>query len=603
MRSLFLLWISVFSVAAQTFERELELAVALERDGQLEKSLTIYQKLYRLDSAHVQVLQGLKNVYKSLGYHDARLRLIESIVARDTTQLVNRIEKVDALYRAKLERNAKAEAIRVINLSTATEQIYRLLASTMIENRQLDDVEAVYQHGRERFRNEGLFTLEMARLHTYRGDYYRATRELIRFLGGQEDVSYLESQIGQFPEGKNETEQVIRALREYLATQPNHVGLHRLLLRILIGAGQYEQALDLATILDKRLKRQGVEILLFADQARGAGEYTSAKSAYELFLRQYPNSPQAELGLAICYEFLPDTRREVDLARDSLRNERQVRDEAIRRYRELAQRYPGTEWGAEARIRCADLYLLHYFDVDAALLQYRQIVAEYPTSPLRMRAWLRIAESLIMTNDLAGAEQELTKATNQLSRKDESSDDIQFRLAEIAFYQADFAKAKDILKPFVGKKRGRVVNDALSLLLVIQENQKDKADLEAFAKAKKLAVQKRNGEALAILDAFLKSHSLAPLTDDALFLRAEILTEQKKYADAERSYEFLSSGLQSPLGDRALFRKGEVAEIQRDYRSAIRAYKDLLIRYPQSIYGTEARKRIRTLEAKIQSSS
>lgn len=602
-RLLYLFLASLFSLSLQAqVDRELELARAWERDGQLEKALTIYQQLYEKDSLHADVLLGLKNIYKTLGYHDARRSLIQKQVRRDSLNIVLRIELADAWYRQKAVAEGEREVDRILSMKEAGESVYRLVASMLIENRRLDEVELVYRRARTTFKNENLFVLDMARLHTYRGDYYRATQELIRFTAGQSDLTYLETQLSQFPDTEKETHQVIRALKEYLQNQSSDLGMHRILLKILVRSGAYAEAFDLAKSLDERLKRQGLEVLNFADQARGAEQFDVAKEGYEFFLTRYPQSPQAELGLAVCIEASAEATGSGVKIADSLVSEKLQLDEAIRRFDVIIQKYPQTEWAAEALKRAGTLYLDRYFDVDQSLRYYRRLAREYLRSGFRLEGWLKVAECLVIQNRMDEAKNELSEILRQGFTDRDATDLARFRIAEILFYEGRIDSVRRWLSPLIGQKSGRTVNDALELALVLQENVKTPADLKVFAEARRLIFQRRYGEALLRIDQLLERRS--SLGDDACLLRAVVFQKQKKFDEAVQSLEWLTTKYEkSPLADRATLLKGEIAAAQKDFAAAIRHYKSLLTNYPASIYSAEARKRLRELEGKVQRSS
>ncbi len=602
-RFLYLFLASLFSLSLQAqVDRELELARAWERDGQLEKALTIYQQLYEKDSLHADVLLGLKNIYKTLGYHDARRSLIQKQVRRDSLNIVLRIELADAWYRQKAVAEGEREIDRILSMKEAGESVYRLVASMLIENRRLDEVESIYRRARTTFKNENLFVLDMARLHTYRGDYYRATQELIRFTAGQSDLTYLESQLSQFPDTEKETHQVIRALKEYLQNQSSDLGMHRILLKILVRSGAYAEAFDLAKSLDERLKRQGLEVLNFADQARGAEQFDVAKEGYEFFLTRYPQSPQAELGLAVCIEASAEVTGSGVKIADSLVSEKLQLDEAIRRFDVIIQKYPQTEWAAEALKRAGTLYLDRYFDVDQSLRYYRRLAREYLRSGFRLEGWLKVAECLVIQNRMDEARNELAEILRQGFTDRDATDLARFRIAEILFYEGRMDSVRRWLSPLIGQKSGRTVNDALELALVLQENAKAPVDLKVFADARRLVFQRRYGEALLRIDQLLERRS--SLGDDACLLRAVVFQKQNKFDEAVQSLEWLTTKFEkSPLADRAMLLKGEIAAAQKDFATAIRHYKSLLTNYPASIYSAEARKRLRELEGKVQRSS
>jgi len=143
-----------------------------------------------------------------------------------------------------------------------------------------------------------------------------------------------------------------------------------------------------------------------------------------------------------------------------------------------------------------------------------------------------------------------------------------------------------------------VTNDAISLQLLITENEKDNREaLDRYAEARLLRAGRRDADALAILDDELTSRPGNALADRIAFMKGEILVLMKKPDEALAGFALIvDSYPESLLRDRAMFNTASIYETDKaDRAGAIRTYELLLEKYPNSIHAGAARKRIRFL--------
>jgi TolA-binding protein len=87
------------------------------------------------------------------------------------------------------------------------------------------------------------------------------------------------------------------------------------------------------------------------------------------------------------------------------------------------------------------------------------------------------------------------------------------------------------------------------------------------------------------------------LTDDALYLKAQLQRRTGDYAGATATLQLLTENPKfDVLSDDALFLLGRIQEEDvQDRAQAQTLYQQLLTKYPGSIYVAEARKRFRKL--------
>ena len=596
------------STYSQSTSNPLTLAKSYEDDGLYEKAVPIYEDLYKKDPANAIVTERLKNVYRILSKHEALIQIISRQLEKDTLNIPLLCELADVFYKSKKVTEAQAVTQKVIDADPAAEGSYRLVATVLMSNRRFDDLEKIYLLGRKNIGDSRLFVLEMANLLSYKGSYYEAVKEYLRYYRyNLESLDYVRAQILQFPNNAKDNASVIKAIKEELTGQGSDVALDKLLIDILLRNEEYEAAFEQSKILDAKKGKTGAEILSFANMTFDNKLYNVAQRAYEYFLTLYPKTPQAEMGIAKCLEGLGSGDILMNMVPDSSLLRQKITetfyaDKAIKAYQELIVKYPATEWSTEAYFHIGEIRLHKFFDVQEAHADF-VIVAE-SKSPYRIEAMFRIGECHLIEGNLEKSLDQY-KAVSRETRDASIRDRARFQEAEIYFYLQLFDSCQRRMKELSRSQDGLFVNDALSYLLLMQENQKEQNLLKLYAVAELQFRQKRYAESLAILSDMIKSSPAASIIDDALIKTGEIHEVTGKFDQALGVYRNIVDHLKnSPLADLALKRTGEIFEEKLGRpEDAVKTYKELLIRYPKSIYANQVRKRIRELEQSVKKTS
>ena len=102
---------------------------------------------------------------------------------------------------------------------------------------------------------------------------------------------------------------------------------------------------------------------------------------------------------------------------------------------------------------------------------------------------------------------------------------------------------------------------------------------------------------IARFEAILKTYGGAPLIDETLIQIGSAYTQMRRYKDAASMYERLAAEYpESIVLDQSLIQLGQIYALGlKDIPRAIAAYEQLLEKFPNSIYVSEARKRVREL--------
>jgi outer membrane protein assembly factor BamD (BamD/ComL family) len=136
-------------------------------------------------------------------------------------------------------------------------------------------------------------------------------------------------------------------------------------------------------------------------------------------------------------------------------------------------------------------------------------------------------------------------------------------------------------------------------LLIIDNIGLDTSEIamKEYAQIDLLLFQNRNSEAMVALNQVFEKYKSHSLADDILWLRAntnlKINQPQKALEDLEllrKNYNF------DILADDALFLEAKIYEENFQQKDkAMELYREILQKFPGSIFGAEARKRFRNL--------
>lgn len=178
--------------------------------------------------------------------------------------------------------------------------------------------------------------------------------------------------------------------------------------------------------------------------------------------------------------------------------------------------------------------------------------------------------------------------------------EAKFKNAKIFYYDGEFEFAQsqlDVLKE--GTSRF-ISNDAIQLSVFITDNYGLDSNYQVmlwFATAERMIAQLKYDSAFVLFDSIQATFPYHALADEILYRKGQAMEQRGEWQKALGYYEdLLKLHAADILADDALFRMAEINETHLlDKSTAETLYKRLLIEYKASLFGAEARKRIRLL--------
>ncbi|WP_252732538.1 MULTISPECIES: tetratricopeptide repeat protein [Cellulophaga] len=185
-------------------------------------------------------------------------------------------------------------------------------------------------------------------------------------------------------------------------------------------------------------------------------------------------------------------------------------------------------------------------------------------------------------------------------KNDVLGQDARFKVAQTSFYKGDFDWALTQLKVLRSSTSQLIANDAMQLSLLISDNileDSTQTALKKYAKADLLAYQNKKSEAITTLETILQNHKGEKIEDEALLKQGQLLEQQKEYERAAFNYqkiiEFYASDI---LADDAYFAIAQLYEHHlNDIQKAKENYEKIIYNYQDSYYFPIARKNFRRL--------
>ncbi|HVN47378.1 MAG TPA: tetratricopeptide repeat protein [Bacteroidota bacterium] len=584
----------VASAQEQEVANKLQLAQQLEEASDWEHAVAVYQELYRAMPNNSVVIDGLQRSYAQTKQYDSAIVVIQRWLVREPNN-INAMGNLGGLYYdSGHERQADSVWNAVIVIDPRNINVYRYVASEMMEHRLYDKSIAMYLRGRKASGSETTFTQELGSLYAALQNYSDATREYLRLITeSPNQLGLVQALINQMLSQSNALAAIAPVVADAVKNSSENLALHRLYAWLLMEEKNFSGALEQYRTIDQQSSAHGLELFNFAQRLHQEHADAVAAEAYSELIAAFPQQSffsLAKFGYARAKETLMLNANDTSVAAPLAPQVSAV----LSLYEELVAAYPKTDLAAQSLYRMGVIKFQTLFDLDGALTAFKQIRAIPQITNISYDAVLQAGDVQMARNDLAEARKEYQSIILVPAYHDQAL----FKLAEVDYFEAKFDTALAQLQWFKANLKNDLTNRALQLQYFIQENNSSAPQaLAEFAHAALLERQRKYSEALAQFDDIIRCYPQALLIDDALVQKAELQIQLGKPADAVATFHFVADSLpRSILKDRAQFRIAEIFQyVLHNKLAAIDAYEQMLAQFPNSLFVEEARKRIRSL--------
>ncbi len=593
----------------RSLEVKFRIAQNYEAIGEWESAVKIYEEIYAADSTNFLYFDALLRCYDQLKkYNDAK-RLIKAKLQRQPND-VNLLSKLGKVY-ARSGEIKEAENVwqGIIDANPNNISVYSLVANAMIESRFFESALKVYERGRKISKVESMFAAEMGYLHSLLMNYIDATKEYLLLLKqSSEQLNFVQSRMSIYTSKSDGLKSAIYVTELALEKDTKNIALNRLLVWLYMEGKNYDKAFYIYKTIDQLTKANGREILNFAERAKREKAYSVASNAFNEIILNHPNFTNisaVRFGFAETLELSLEESDSIKIFRDFTALYKNIfQSDSIRRkyneiinlYNQIADQYPNTEYAAKALFRNANIYFSKFFDIENSLKAIDKIENSYRFSGnIYIEAILLKSDLFIVKGNVEEAKAILNKIINFPGATVEQKEIAKFKLAEIDYFLGNFQNALSLLQDILKDQKNDIINDAIALQILIQDNLDDEKNLKLFSKVQLLIKQHKFEQAKETLNEITQSKS--ELVTRAISELGDIFAMSGNYKDALIEYEKLLKDYPDDLlADKTVFK---IAEIYfyglKDKNKSEEYYKKLLESYPLSIYVNEARQKIREI--------
>jgi tetratricopeptide (TPR) repeat protein len=573
-------------------DNDLLLAKQYAANGDQQKALDIYQKLYKQNNeafftVYVNSLLGVKRfddaisiTKKMMRKHPEDHQYNIMLGAAYTQQ--GAIDKANIIYDDLIK-----------NLPPDQGQI-AMLASLFYQNANVDYAIRIFLQGRKLLQSDQLFSYELINLYRYKRDKVALVEEYLNFLPTNPPfITQAENTLSGLFEGPADYDILKTALLKRIQKDPQQTLYPELLTWQFLQQKQFDQALNQALALSRRQNDDGSNIFELCRTLTANEAYDAAIRGYEYLVAKGRDQQL----------YIPSKIELINTKNLRVTSGKYVKEDLLsleKDYNDLLTEFGKNASTAFAMQKLANLqaYKLHMLG-DAQKLLEETINIPGIKPALLADCKLDLGDVMLLNNQPWDA----TLLYSQVEKDFPNStigQDAKYRNAKLAWYTGDFTWAKGQLDVLKAATSQLIANDALNLSLLISDNitaDSSGAALKIYARADLLIFAEQPEKALITLDSIDVKYPGNSLTDDILMAKARLFIQKKNYTDAVPLLKKIAEEHSFDLwADDAVFMLGDIYENQLgDKEKAKVYYQKIITDYAGSLYINEARRRFRLL--------
>ncbi|WP_321288584.1 tetratricopeptide repeat protein [uncultured Sunxiuqinia sp.] len=588
-----------FSQQIKMDANKMQLANQYYRSQDFEKAAVLYQEIYA-SSGSQHYFNLYLNCLIEMGDFEQAEKDIEKQLRKRNNDPYLYVQWGYLLKQQNLLEAATEKFDQAIQLVSNNKTDYIQLANAFLSRREYEFAQQTYQLGRNKLNNEA-FHYELARVYLYQRNYELMFQEYLELLK-EDDTNLGRVQSSMLTAFRMDVDNSLRdefrtALLRRIQQNPNVIAYNHLLIWLLVQEKRFSQALRQSIALDKRIGEGDGQIDNLARVAAGNEGVDEAIRAYNYLIEKGTEGEFYEEAYSGKMQML--YRQFVDQPKE-YRHSEILKDQ----FEEAFKVIGFTTETTPLVIDYAHFLAFYQNRVEEATeLLYRHMKISDLGVLSRGRLKNELADIHVLKDDLWEAIL-LYSQIIDANKNNPLGDEIKLKKARLGYFMGNLSWAQAQLDVLKGSTSKLIANDALELSVFISNNialDTTTAAMELFAKADLYSFRNQDSLAWLTLDSIENKYSYNSLLDDVYFRKAKTLIKQGDYG---RSIDFLTKikdeFAYDLLGDDAMFLLGEIYETQLNKdEQAAELFKEVLTRYPGSIYVEEARSRYRRLRAEV----
>lgn len=573
---------SQFSLGAQYYQA-----------SDFQKAAEVFESLWNAEPSNQNYYAYYFNCLIQIESFKEADRVVEAMQKMDPANPVYQVDQAFLFRKQGKENKALGVYDDLVKKLPPSRPRILMLANAFRSKGEYDYGIKVFEKGRKMLKEDKAFALELAELYHSTGQKELMVGSYLDYLASApQQLGYVQN-ILQTRLGEQDYEILRVALLAGIQARPDDLMLSELMIWFFVQQKDFEGAFLQARAIDRRMNESGRRILELAQAAVENKDHEAALPMYAYLIDKGERSP---VYFDARYQYLetkyaalkaeeqPVATRWAALADD---------------YRAYATAYPNQKNLLLIERTLARILAYELQDLKGAVQLLEDRIAKGGDRRTLAVLKLDLGDLYLFTEELWEAALKYGQVERDFPN-DVLGQEAKFRNARLSFYKGEFEWAQAQLDVLKASTTQRTSNDALALSLLITDN----LDLDTtiipmrlFAAADLLKFRQDYAGAHAIFEQLMAEYPGHGLTDEVLMRQAEMDEKTGHYTAAAARYERVLADFGTDIwGDDALFALAVLAEQKfKDRDKAMQLYQDLLVKFPDSTFTFEARKRYRAL--------
>lgn len=576
------------------FAQEAELGMEYMKAGEYEKAKSVFQKLLK-NKEMVKVIYKpyLQTLIKLREFDEAERFVKRQIKNSDgnvkyITDYARLLEIADKKEEAKKQYSIAMDKVKSDDVTIME------LVNEFSQNQQFDLAVQMIEKAREDAKSPDKFAVQLAKLYRIQGKIPQMIEEYLKFGLLTDNREMAQSILQDELKDEKEIDQLEKILYTNVQKYPEQSYYSEVLIWHLIQKKEFFKAFVQARALDRRYRKEGVQVTDLGFLAQQNKDYVNSGKIFEYLVKEYPRNQNYPLW----------RRMLINAKEEVIKSVYPINTSDIRllitEYSKMLAELGTNQKTLEAVKNKGLLYAFYLNEKDTAIVVLENAIKlANGDQQFIDRCKLDLGDIYVLKSE----PWEATLLYSQVEKSEKDSPlgyDAKLRNAKLAYFRGDFELSKEVLDILKQATTREIANDAMELSLLIMENtgadSTEKA-MKAYSNVELLLFQHRNEEAIASLNSMEKTFKGDPLEDEIIYLRAMTFLKQ---GDTEKGVKDLEKIIQKfPVelkGDDATYNLAKIYQEKLNQPAkAMKLYQELLTKYPGSIYGADARKRFRNL--------
>jgi len=574
-----------------SFGQSEQLANNYAQQGQYEKALSIYKKLYSRNPQRINFLLGIVEAHQQLEQFDQAERILKKRIEKNPQNAQLQIElghHYELLGDSELANTYYDQAIEVFQKHTRNHAFS--LAQVFEKYGLLDQATIIYQKGMEN-NPRANYNVQLAKIYGEQGKLEKMFDSYVSLVQKQPNyINIVQRNFSDYiaEDPKHEANVIFKKLLIKRLQQNPDILYNEMLSWLFIQEKQFKKAF----VHEKAIyKRNAVGPQGIIELARIAIAEKDIKSATEILDYILETTASEDMKL---------TAHKIILKAKVDNGNKKEYDDIVQKYNTVFETYGKSRQTIGLQVDYAH-FLAFNMDQKSKAINFlkalikRERLSRFQSSRVKMK----IADILVLDQKFNQALIYYSQVQNAL-KNNFLAQDARFKVAKTSYYKGDFTWAQTQLDVLKSSTSQLIANDAMELSLIISDNSQEDSTqtaLKIFAHADLLAFQNKNREAIAAYQKILDNHRGEKIEDEAFLRQAKLYEQEQQYEKAKVNYlkiiEFYKEDI---LIDDAYYWLAELYVNKLGTpEKAKELYEKIIFNHADSIYFVESRKKYRTL--------